>query len=320
MSIALDFRKATVFGGSGFIGRHIVRELARQGVVVRAAVRDPEAALFLKPMGNVGQVAPIYADVRDEASVRAAVDGADLVVNAISLYAESRRARFGDMHVRGAENVARLSREAGATRLIHMSGLGVKKESRSAFVRARAHGDERVLEAFPDATILRPSVVFGPGDHFFSKLAQMSRYLPVLPLPAGGAQKMQPVYVGDVADAAIAALSEPKSRGAAYELGGPQVYTYRELLEIILRETNRKRILLPVPGPILATMAFFMEFLPSPPLTRDQLKFIGEDNVVAEKTKTLEAFGVAPTALEAVLPTYLDAFRRGGRFKRESLI
>lgn len=310
----MSIQRATVFGGSGFIGRQIVQRLGRQGVVVRVAVRDPGAALFLKPMGLVGQIAPIVADVRSAKSVAAAVNGVDAVVNAVSLGVETRRDRFADVHVRGARNVAEASAAAGVRHLVHISGLGTDPASDSAYIAARARGDAAVRAAFPAATLLKPSVVFGPGDYFFSTFAAMARMSPALPLFAGGVAKAQPVYVGDVADAAAKALALSAAAGETYELGGPAVYTYRELMELLLRVVNRRRLLVNVPERVALIMAAFASLLPTKPLTRDMVKLAVADNAVAPGAKGLEALGITPASVELILPTYMDRYRRGGRW------
>jgi NADH dehydrogenase len=311
----MPIARATIFGGSGFIGRHIVKRLAQRGIVVRAAVRDPEAALFLKPMGQVGQIAPVAADIRSEQAVAAAVAGVDLVVNAVSLGAQTRRDRFADVHVQGAGRVARLAAAAGAKRLIHVSGIGSDPNSDSAYVAARGHGDRAVKEAFPAATLLKPSIVFGPGDHFFTTFAAMARIAPALPLFGGGTARVQPVYVGDVADAAMKALDDPAAAGLDYELGGPTVYTYRELMALLLQTVERKRLLVPVPERIALILAAFASLLPGKPLTRDMVKLAVADNVVGTGAKTFADLGIAPTTLEVILPTYMDRYRRTGRWR-----
>lgn len=314
----MTIARATVFGGSGFIGRQIVKRLAQRGVVVRAAVRDPEAALFLKPMGQVGQIAPVAADIRSEKAVAAAVAGVDLVVNAVSLGAQTRRDRFADVHVQGAKRVARLAAAAGVKRLIHMSGIGSDPKSDSAYVAARGHGDRAVRDAFPAATLLKPSVVFGPGDHFFTTFAAMARIAPALPLFGGGTARVQPVYVGDVADAAMKALDDPagaSGAGLAYELGGPTVYTYRELMELLLHTVERKRLLIAVPERIALIMAAFASLVPGKPLTRDMVKLAVADNVVGAAARTFQDLGIAPTSVEVILPTYMDRYRKSGRWR-----
>ncbi len=310
-------KRVTVFGASGFIGRHIVKRLAARGVVLRAAVRDPEAALFLKPMGVVGQIVPVAGDVRDEAAVAAAVDGADGVVNCVGLYVERGGAKFAAVHDEGARRVARLAAAAGVQRHVYFSGIGADPESPSSYIRARAAGETAVRNELPRATILRPSAVFGPGDHLFTQLARAAQLAPALPLFDGGTARIQPVYVGDVADAAVAALDQPSASGQVFELGGPAAYTYRELFELMLRTIGRRRLLVSVPSVAGKIMTALTGLLPNPPLTRDALELMIKDNVVAPDAKTLRDLGVTPTSAEIILPTYLDRYRRGSRFKSE---
>ncbi len=305
---------AVVFGGSGFIGRHIVPRLARRGWGVRVAVRYPSRALFLKPAGVVGQVVPVFTDLRDDASVAAVLDGADLAINLVGILAEGGRQRFSALHAEGAERITRLAKAAGIERLVHVSAIGASAESASVYAKTKAAGEAAVRTAFPEATILRPSVVFGPEDKFFNLFAGLTRVSPVLPLIGGGGTRFQPVYVGDVADAAMACLDNPATRGKTYELGGPKVYTFKEIMELVLRETRRQRWLVSVPWGLAALKARFLELLPSPMLTRDQLALMKSDNVVAAGMPGLTELGITPTAAETILPTYMVRFRPGGRF------
>lgn len=307
---------ATLFGGSGFIGRYVVRHLARQGHVIRVAVRHPEAALFLKPMGDVGQITPIPASLLVEDSVKRALDGADLVVNLVGVLHERGRQSFRGLHVEGAARVARAAKAAGATGLVHISALGAALDSPSAYARSKAEGEAAVREAFPEAVILRPSLVIGPEDDFFNRFAVMARLLPALPLIDGGRTRFQPVFVGDVAQAVAQALSDFTCRGRTYELGGPRVYTFKELLQLMLREIHRRRPLVPLPLPLARLQATFLELLPKPPLTRDQLRLLERDSVVSPGAETFAELGIQPQTIEAVLPNYLDRYRPGGRFVR----
>ncbi len=302
---------ATVFGGSGFIGRYVVKRLTHKGFVVRVAVRDPEAALFLKPMGAVGQVVPLYASVANEATVQRAVDGAALVVNLVGILAESRAGQFQAVHAEGAGRVARLAAAAGVERLVQMSAIGADAASPSAYGKSKADGEQAVRTAFPAATILRPSVVFGPEDHFFNRFAAMARLLPFMPVIAGNT-RMQPVYVGDVADAVMAVLARADAAGATYELGGPRVWSFRELLAYILKETGRHRRMIEMPMGLVRLQARFMEVLPGKPLTRDQLLMLEHDNVAGSDVPGLTELGVIPTPVELVVPGYLRRFRPGG--------
>jgi uncharacterized protein YbjT (DUF2867 family) len=297
-------RCVTVFGGSGFLGRHIVARLATHDIHVRVAVRHAIDSASGETAGG-GSITPVYADVRDETSVRQALENAEAAVNAVGLYVERADATFDAVHVRGALNVARQSARAGVARLVHISGIGADRNSQSLYVRARAKGESVVQESFKDATILRPSVLFGPEDAFFNALARLALFSPVLPLFGDGATLLQPVFVGDVAEAVVKVLGEPTSRGNVYELGGPRVYSYKELIELLLECLGRKRILVPVPYFLWELQAALLSVLPNPPLTRDQIVLIKRDNVVSKGALTLADLGIDPTAVETLLPTYV---------------
>lgn len=311
----------TVFGASGFIGRYVVAEIAKSGARVRAAVRRPDRGSFLKPMGDVGQVTPIAANIRDDASVAAAVDGADTVINLVGILFPGSKQTFESLQSDGAHRVARAARAAGAQRLVQVSAIGADAESDSAYASTKGIGENLVREAFPGASIVRPSIVFGPEDDFFNRFAALARFTPALPLIGGGHTKFQPVYVGDVADAIAAICNEPKSAGTTYELGGPRIYSFRELMEIVLKEIDRKRLLVPVPFPIATAQAAVLElafWLPkvlnlgaNPPVTVDQVKLLRHDNVMSGNLPGLEDLGVDATALETIVPAYLRRYRRG---------
>ena len=305
-------RRATVFGGSGFIGRNLIRRLAAQGWLIAAAERDPVRAEFLRPMGGVGQIVPIGVNILDETAVARAVAGADVVVNLVGILYESDKYTFDAVHRAGAERIARLARVAGVRRVVHVSALGADVRSPALYARTKAAGEAAMRAAFPETTILRPSIVFGPEDQFFNRFAGMARLSPVLPLIGGGETKFQPVYVGDVADAAAKLLADERASGV-WELGGPRVYTFKELMQLVLRETGRRRLLLPLPFGLAKFQAAFMQFLPKPPLTPDQVELLRRDNVVADGARTLKDLGLAPTPAEAVVPSYLARYRRGGK-------
>jgi uncharacterized protein YbjT (DUF2867 family) len=309
-------RVATIFGGSGFIGRYIVQRLARRGWILRIAVRRPDQALFLKPLGNVGQIVPIAANIRYERSIAAAIAGADTVVNLVGILYEGGPQRFDAVHADGARRLARAAQAAGVERLLHVSALGADPQSDSAYARSKAAGEALLREHFPAATVLRPSIVFGPEDNFFNRFAAMARLSPVLPLIGGGTTKFQPVYVGDVADAAAEALVNEIAAGETYETAGPRVYSFRELLEILLAMIDRRRYLVSIPYSVANLQAALLQWLPRPPLTVDQIRLLRHDNVASGRLPGLAELGIQPSGLEAILPSYLDSYRPGGRFAR----
>lgn len=310
----------TVFGGSGFIGTQVVRALAKQGLRVRVAVRQPHIAYNMRLMGDVGQVDVVQANVRNEASVRRALEGASAAINLVGVLYETGRQKFDAIQTEGARIVAAMARDMGVPRLIHMSALGADAASEARYARSKAEGVAAVRAAFPQATIFRPSIVFGQGDGFFNKFGEMAVMSPVLPLIGGGETRFQPVFVGDVAQAFARAVVDPAAAGQTYELGGPGVFSFRELLELVLRETERRRVLLPLPFPIAELIGKLCEpiafFTPvAPPLTADQVKLLKTDNVVSGTLPGLAELGIAPaTTVEAILPTYLYRFRKGGQF------
>jgi uncharacterized protein YbjT (DUF2867 family) len=306
---------ATVFGGSGFIGRYIVKRLAHTGFVVRVAVRDPERALFLKPMGAVGQVVPLYASLTNEPTVHRAVEGADLVVNTVGILSERRSGDFQRIHAEGAGLVARLAASAGVARLVHISAIGADPNAASRYAATKGIGEAMLREAFAAATILRPSLVFGPEDALFNRFAGMARLMPIMPVVCGDT-RFQPVYVGDLADAVMAASARQDAIGVVYELGGPRVWQFRELLAYILKETGRKRRLVDIPIGLARLQARFMELVPGKPLTRDQLLMLQQDNVAAADMPGLHELGIVPTPVELVVPSYLRRFRPGGGTRR----
>ena len=306
---------ATVFGGSGFLGRYIVKRLAKKGFVVRVGVRDPEGALFLKPMGAVGQIVPLYASLTSQPTVHRAIEGADLVVNTVGILSESRSGDFQRIHTDGAGLVARLAAQAGAARLVHISAIGAYAQAASRYAATKGAGEAAIREAFPAATILRPSLMFGLEDQLFNRFAAMARMLPFMPVICGDT-RFQPVYVGDVADAVMAALARADARGAIYELGGPRTWTFREILAYILRETGRHRPMVNVPLGMARLQAAVMELLPGKPMTRDQLLLLQRDNVATPDMPGLGELGIIPTPVELVVPGYLHRFQPGGGRRR----
>jgi len=307
-------RVVTVFGGSGFIGRHLIGRLARQGWLVRVAVRRPSRAGFLKPVGDVGQITPIRAPIQDRIAVESAVAGADAVINLVGILYERGVQTFDAVHVLGAQSVAAAAAAAGVERLVQISALGADLQGPADYARSKGAGEAAVRAAFPSAVILRPSVAFGPEDGFFNRFAMIARLSPVLPLIGGGGTRFQPVYVGDVADAIARSVTDSACAGRTFELGGPHVYTFKELMELLLRQIHRRRLLVPWPFALAELQAVFFEMLPVPPLTRDQVRMLRRDNVVTEGALTLADLGIAATAAEVILPSYLDRYRPSGRF------
>ncbi len=310
----------TVFGGSGFVGRNIVRELASRGYRVRVAVRHPNKAMFLEPMGTPGQIALMRADIKDEASVARVLDNADAAINLVGILYQSGKQSFQAIQLDGAERVARLAKAAGISRVIQMSAIGADPDGVSSYAKTKGAAERKVLEILPDSTVLRPSIVFGPEDDFFNRFAAMARIAPALPLPFGGTARFQPVHVDDVADAALACLKDPATAGRIYELGGPQILTFKECMQVMLKEIRRSRLLVPLPGPIARVIAFFAQLQPigQPALTLDQLRQLKLDNVVGQtgdgRIGTLADLGITPTALEVILPTYLHQYRPRGQY------
>ncbi len=292
----------------------MVRQLARHGWRVNVAVRDAEYAKFLKPMGDVGQVTPMAVSVRDKAAVAAAVSGAEVVINLVGVLYESGTQNFEAIHHQGAKAIAEAAAAAGVTRLVHVSAIGADAGSPSLYARTKAAGEAAVRAAFPGATIFRPSLVIGPEDGFFNRFAGLARVMPALPLFGGGKTRFQPVYVGDVAEAIVRAVDDAKTAGQTYELGGPTIYTFRQLMELMLKEIRRKRCLVSVPFPIARLEARFLQVLPVPPLTVDQVRMLERDNIAAQGVPGLVELGIRPTPVESVIPSYLDRFRPGGRF------
>ncbi|MSP68411.1 MAG: complex I NDUFA9 subunit family protein [Alphaproteobacteria bacterium] len=302
----------TVFGGSGFVGRHLVQRLAKTGAQIRIAVRHPARARFLRPLGDVGQIVPLVAPVTSDAAVAAAVAGADTVVNLTGILFERGAQTFAAVHAEGAGRIATAAAAAGAARLLHVSAIGADPAAPSRYAASKGEGEAAVRAAFPAAVILRPSVVFGPEDDFFNRFGLLARLAPALPLIGGGHTRLQPVYVGDVAEAAVRALGDPAAAGKTYELGGPRIYTLRQIMELVLAETRRHCLLLPLPFAAATLIASLAQFLPVPPLTPDQVTLLRSDNVVGAGALGLADLGIQPTAAEVIVPTYLARHRAGG--------
>jgi NADH dehydrogenase len=309
----------TVYGGSGFLGRHVVRALAKRNYRIRVAVRRPELAGFLQPLGRVGQIHAVQTNLRHAPSVEAAARDAQVLINLVGILFERGRQRFDAVHTYGAEQVA-LAANAHGARMVHVSAIGADTNSPSVYARSKANAEQLVLAAQPSTTIMRPSIVFGPEDNFFNRFAALARISPVLPLIGGGLTRFQPVFVGDVA-AAIADAVDGKTRPATtYELGGPDVKTFKELMQFVLRTIERKRLLVSLPFFMARAQAMFLQYLPKPLLTPDQVELLRSDNIVSEAAKsagrTLQGLGIEPEPMEAVVPSYLWRFRKTGQFRK----
>jgi NADH dehydrogenase len=312
----------TVFGGSGFLGRNVVRALAKRGYRIRVGVRRPELAGYLQPLGRVGQIHAVQANVRYPASVEAAMRDSSIAINLIGILTEGGAQSFDAVQAKGAETIARTAAAVGA-RMVHVSAIGADANSPSAYGRTKAAGEQAVLAAVPSATIMRPSLLFGPEDEFTNRFAALARISPFLPLIGGGTTRMQPAYVGDVATAVADAVDGRTKPGATYELGGPEVLTMREIMEIILEITERKRMLVSLPWGLAKFQAMFLQFAPGAlKLTPDQVMMLQSDNVVSDAARaaglTLEGLGITPDSMEAVAPQYLWRFRAAGQFQRNN--
>ncbi|CAH2397497.1 complex I NDUFA9 subunit family protein [Mesorhizobium ventifaucium] len=310
-----------VFGGSGFVGRHVVRALARRGYRIRVACRRPDLAGHLQPLGNVGQIQPVQANIRVRWSVERAVQGADHVVNLVAILHESGRQKFTPVHEFGARTVAEAARAVGAG-LTHISALGADLNAQSEYARTKALGEKAVLETIEDAVILRPSINFGPEDSFFNRFANMARYSPVLPLIGGGRTKFQPVYVGDVAEAVARSVDGKVQGGRIYELGGPQVLTFKQCMQELLAMIDRKRLLVSVPWWVANMQASILGLLPNPLLTKDQVLQLREHNIVSDaavrENRTLAGLDIQPQSIGSILPSYLWRYRPAGQFQRKT--
>jgi NADH dehydrogenase len=310
----------TIYGGSGFLGRHLVRALAKRHYRIRVAVRRPDLAFHLQPLGRVGQINAVQANLRNAESVEAAARGADVVINLVGILFERGRQRFDAIHTEGAANVARAAKAHGA-RLVHVSAIGADENSTSVYARSKAAAERLVGEIVPEATIVRPSIMFGPEDNFFNLFASLARMSPVLPLIGGGHTKFQPVFVGDAAQAIVCAVDGQARAGTTYELGGPEVRTFREIFEYILETIERHRLLVPVPFLVAKLKASLLQLMPKPLLTPDQVELLRTDNIVSPEAiaqqRTLQGLGIEPETIEAVVPFYLWRFRKTGQFRTQ---
>ncbi len=302
-------KQITIFGGSGFIGRSLVQKLAREGAIIRVPVRDPNHALFLKTLGHVGQVTLIKINIYDQEAIKSCCMGSDIIINLLGILFEKRSTTFEKIHIDVARVIAQSAAEERAKRLLHVSALNAASQAKSKYAKTKIQGEDAVFKAYPSATIFRPSLVFGPHDHFVNNFAEMSRFLPILPLIGAGKTRLQPIYVGDVAEAMLVAIKHSETKEKIYELGGPQVYSFKELLKLILQTIQRKRVLLPIPYFIAKILGFFCEFLPTPILTRDQVKMLENDVIINKESLTCENLGISPHSIESILPQYLSHYK-----------
>jgi NADH dehydrogenase len=316
-------KTVTIFGGSGFVGSHIVRLLAKQGHRIRVAVRRPDLAGHLQPLGGVGQVKAVQANLRYRWSVDRAVEGADAVINCVGILYQAGAQRFDAVQAFGARAIAEAARAQNIKTVVHLSAIGADATSDIAYLCSKGEGEEGVLETVPEAVVLRPSIIFGPEDEFFNRFGAMAGKSPALPLFGGGKTRLQPVYVGDVAAAAVKAVAGEAKPGTIYELGGPEVVSFRDCMETMLEIIGRKRLLLPIPFALGKAMGSVLGVLPKPPVTRDQVRMLEKDNVVSEAAeaegRTLAGLGIEQTAMDVILPTYLVRFREHGQFARTRL-
>jgi uncharacterized protein YbjT (DUF2867 family) len=309
----MEARQITIFGGSGFLGRYVVRALAKKGWRIKVATRRPNRAFFLRPMGQVGQIGFIKCDVADAGQIAHAMAGSQAVVNLTGILFQ-RGQTFDAVHVKGPEAIGREAARLGLRAMVHVSAIGADSESDSRYAESKAEGEKRVREAFPAATIMRPSLLFGPEDQFFNRFAEMARFLPALPLIGGGRTLFQPVFVSDAAAAIVTALDDPHAQAKTYELGGPTVYSFRQLMEIMLGVIDRKRLLVPLPFWIAFLKSIFLQLMPKPLLTPDQVRLLRHDNIVSPTAHTLKDLGITPTTVEAEVPAYLWRYRAKGEY------
>ena len=314
----------TVFGGSGFLGMQVTRALAKRGYRVRVACRRTNLAYRSPLMGEVGQIQVVQANVRMPASVERALDGADAVVNLVGVLFEQGRQRFQSLHAQGARNIAEAAKARGIKTFVQVSAIGADADSRSKYGRTKAEGEAAVKALIPTATVVRPSIVFGQDDDFFNRFGALAAHAPVLPLPGGGGTRFQPVYVGDVAAAIATCIGDSRTAGETLELGGPTVYSFKELMQLVLSQTQRERLLLPLPWPLaraIGALGDLASVLPiAPPLTSDQVELLTYDNVASGDLPGLTALGITPTAVEAAVPTYLYRYRKGGQFAEAAML
>ena len=306
----------TIYGGSGFLGRYITQELAELGAIIRVGVRYPEEAAFLKPMGSVAQITPIAFNITSPETINTLAKDADYLINCVGILSESKNAHFDDIHHKGAEYIALAAQKQDVERFIHISALGADLNSPSTYAQSKAKGEASILKIFPDATILRPSIVFGSEDQFFNRFAKMAQLSPFIPLIGGGKTKFQPIYVNDIAHFIAACLSKDETKGQVFELGGPKIYTFKELMIQMLHDINRHNKFISIPFSMAKFLSYILQFFPSKPLTPDQVDLLKSDNIYSGTLPGLSALNIRPTSLEIITPAYLSRYRPGGRYVR----
>ncbi|MDB2414713.1 complex I NDUFA9 subunit family protein [Rickettsiales bacterium] len=306
----MEQKTVTVFGGSGFLGRHVVSKLLNSGYRVKIVSPNPESANNIKPASPLGKLVSVYGNITDNESVKSAIKGSYAVINLVGIMHTRGGNRFTAVHAQGAENIAKESYKANIKKLIHVSALGIDQPSKSIYARSKANGEKAVIAAYPNAVIFRPSIMFGTKDNFFNLFAKVACYSPVIPLFGGGKSQFQPVYVADVAQAIVKSINMPKTNGKIYELGGPKIYSFKELMELVLKYTKRKCLLISIPFSLATIQAFFMELMPNPLLTRDQVKLLKINNLVNEKALSFKDLKITPKSLESIVPKYLTRFKK----------
>jgi uncharacterized protein YbjT (DUF2867 family) len=306
----MEAKIITIVGGTGFLGRYVVRRLAKDGYVLRVIARSPEAAAYLKTAGNPGQIVLMGGDLARPESLTGKLDGSFAVINLAGILFESGKQKFATVHAQGSERLAQMAASAKAERFVQVSALGIDKATNSQYARSKLLGEKAVLAAFPTATILRPSVMFGPEDNFINQFARMATLSPALPLIGGGRTKFQPVYVDDVAAAIETCITTPNTKGQTYELGGPSIYTFKEILHYMLRVTGRHRALVPLPFALASVMGRAANALPTPPITADQVRLLKFDNVVSPSARTFSALSIKPHSMDDIVPQYLARYRK----------
>lgn len=314
----LNNKTVTVFGGTGFVGAHLVHYLSKAGAQIIIPSRSPRSAYALKTQGNIGQITAVACDIRDKKQLSKIIDASDYVVNLIGILSETKKCRFDDVHHQFPKTLSELCAKANVTKLVHISAIGADKKSASHYQQSKAKGEASIVKNTPNATILRPSIIFGPEDNFFNRFARMTSFSPFLPLIGGGKTRFQPAYVNDVAQAIMTCLTQTDTDGKTYELGGPHIYSFKQLMQSVCRFTNRKRYLMPVPFWLATLKSHVLKLFPTPLLTPDQVRSLKNDNVVGDDALTLKDLGIQPTAAEMIVPHYLSIYRKGGHYVSKS--